>query len=159
MIYCTGDIHGDRLRFKDKRLKKLKRGDTLIICGDFGFIWDDSADEKKFLKKLGRKKYNILFVDGFHENFELLNSYPVSWWNGGRVRVISGRLRYLCRGEVFNIDGVKLFAFGGGRSLDFELRDEDQSAYEEFLPTSSEISNAITNLEDNGRIVDYIAVE
>ncbi len=156
MIYCTGDIHGDRLRFKDKRLKKLKRGDSLIVCGDFGFIWDGSADEKKFLKKLGRKRYNILFVDGFHENFGLLNDYPVSEWNGGKVKVISGRLRYLCRGEIFDIDGVKLFAFGGGRPQDYELRDEEQTAYEEYLPTNAEISNAITNLENADRTVDYI---
>ena len=38
MIYITGDIHGDLSRFKDKRIKKLKKGDTLIVCGDFGFM-------------------------------------------------------------------------------------------------------------------------
>ena len=66
MIYCTGDMHGDSLRFNDKKLKKLKKGDSLIICGDFGFIWDGSEKEQKFLKKLGRKKYNILFFDSFY---------------------------------------------------------------------------------------------
>ena len=33
-------MHGDFERFKLPAMKKLKKGDTLIICGDFGFLWD-----------------------------------------------------------------------------------------------------------------------
>lgn len=40
MIYLTGDTHGGMERFQSKEAKQLKKGDTLIICGDFGFIWD-----------------------------------------------------------------------------------------------------------------------
>ena len=39
MIYITGDIHGDFSRFKSPLLRKLKKNDALIVCGDFGFIW------------------------------------------------------------------------------------------------------------------------
>lgn len=42
MIYVTGDIHGDFSRFEEKELKKLKEGDVLLICGDFGFLWDNN---------------------------------------------------------------------------------------------------------------------
>ena len=42
MILVTGDMHGEWERFGDKALKKLKKGDTLIVCGDFGFVWDNS---------------------------------------------------------------------------------------------------------------------
>ena len=42
MLYVTGDTHGDYERFTSSALKKLKKGDTLFICGDFGFIWDGS---------------------------------------------------------------------------------------------------------------------
>lgn len=51
MIYFTGDLHGDYDRFKSKELKKLKKGDTLIVCGDFGFLWDGSKKEQSILKK------------------------------------------------------------------------------------------------------------
>ena len=78
MLYVTGDTHGDFKRFSNPRLKKLKKGDTLIICGDFGFIWNNSREEQRTLKKLGKKKYNICFIDGTHENFELLDKYEVS---------------------------------------------------------------------------------
>ncbi|MEG0615810.1 MAG: metallophosphoesterase family protein, partial [Oscillospiraceae bacterium] len=73
MICITGDVHGDFTRFNDKRIKRLRKNDCLIICGDFGFLWNGSRKEKSLLKKLGRKRYNVLFVDGCHENFELLN--------------------------------------------------------------------------------------
>lgn len=47
MIYLTGDTHGDLERFKDRALKRLRREDTLIVCGDFGFLWDDSPAERR----------------------------------------------------------------------------------------------------------------
>ena len=72
MLYITGNMHGEMARFEDSRIRKLKKGDTLIVCGDFGFLWDGGAKEEKNLKKLGSKKYQILFVDGTHENFDLL---------------------------------------------------------------------------------------
>ena len=71
MIYVTGDIHGDKRRFEDA--KRLKAGDTLLVCGDFGFLWEGNTAEERLLKKLVKKKYNIAFVDGAHENFELSN--------------------------------------------------------------------------------------
>ena len=50
MILITGDTHGDLTRFGKRAVKKLKKNDALIICGDFGFIWDGSAAEKKRLQ-------------------------------------------------------------------------------------------------------------
>ena len=74
MIYITGDLHGEIERLESKAVKKLKKGDTLIVCGDFGFVWDGSEREKKVLKKLGKQKYRILFVAGCHDNYDLLES-------------------------------------------------------------------------------------
>jgi len=47
MICITGDIHGDIDRFEHKAIKKLKKGDTLIVCGDFGFMWDGEQKRKE----------------------------------------------------------------------------------------------------------------
>ena len=100
MIYVTGDLHGDIDRFSGKAFRRLRKNDTLIVCGDFGFLWDGSKKEKRQLKWIGRRKYNGLFVEGTHDNLDLLEEYPVTKWNGGDVREISGRLRYLCRGGI-----------------------------------------------------------
>ena len=62
MIYVTGDTHGDRERLSRRKLRHLKEGDTLIICGDFGFMWNDSRREQRFLRSLGKRKYNICFI-------------------------------------------------------------------------------------------------
>lgn len=93
MIYITGDIHGDFSRFKSPLLRKLKKNDALIVCGDFGFIWEGTQAERKILKKIGKLPYNVLFVEGSHDNYDLLESYPVEEWCGGKTRPISGRLR------------------------------------------------------------------
>lgn len=80
MIYVTGDMHGEFSRFKNKNIKKqLEENDTLIICGDFGFIWEDSRHERSIIEKIGELNYNVAFVDGCHEtliyysNSRLLN--------------------------------------------------------------------------------------
>ena len=58
MIYVTGDTHAVLSRFDDPRLNALKKDDTLIVCGDFGFLWDGSKEEMSALKKLAKKKYH-----------------------------------------------------------------------------------------------------
>ena len=83
-IYCTGDIHGDLERFEEKKIKRLKKNDILLVCGDFGFIWKGNKKEKRILKRLGKKKYQILFVEGCHENYDLLYSYPLEDFMGGK---------------------------------------------------------------------------
>lgn len=161
MIYVTGDTHRDISRFSSKSAKRIKKNDTLIVCGDFGFIWDGSAAEKKMLKMLGKKKYNILFVEGVHENFEELCKYEIEQWNGGLTRKISGNLRQLMRGQVFEIEGKKLFAFGGGRSEDNDsyLNPSDTNAQMRWrmeIPTEEELNTGMMNLEKNSFKVDYI---
>ncbi|MFR1808666.1 MAG: calcineurin-like phosphoesterase, partial [Pygmaiobacter massiliensis] len=71
MIYVTADLHGDVDRLRSLPVK-LGRKDTLIVLGDFGFLWDGSKAEKKMLKWLGKRRYQLLFLDGAHENYDLL---------------------------------------------------------------------------------------
>ena len=158
MILVTGDIHGDVRRFSDKRIRSLRKGDTLIICGDLGLIWDGSDREKRLLKRLGKRKYDILFVEGAHENFDELEKYPTEQWNGGTVRVISGNLRQLVRGSVFDIGGKRVFAFGGGSGEEnggkAPCKEETAERYE--LPDESELAAADESLAKCGNTVDYI---
>lgn len=116
MIYITGDTHGDLSRFQTPTIKKLKAKDTLIICGDFGFVWDGSKSEQRILKKLGRRPHDTLFVEGCRDNYDLLAQYPVVPYRGGQARKICGSVYQLLRGEIYEIDGKKVFAFGGGYS-------------------------------------------
>jgi hypothetical protein len=138
-------------------LKKLKSGDVLVICGDFGFVWDGSPKEKRILDWLGNRKYTVVFLDGTHENFELLNSYRVTIWRGGRVHRVSGTLFHLMRGQIYNIDGVKLFAFGGGESQYREMKNEHENWWREELPSPEEMTQGAENIDEIGCKVDIIA--
>ena len=72
MIYVTGDMHGDLERFKTKEIRRLKKGDTLIVCGDFGFVWDGSERERKTLQWIGKRRFTTLFM-----------KIPLTMWTTG----------------------------------------------------------------------------
>ena len=156
MVYITGDMHGDEERIYSREVKRLKSGDTLIICGDFGFIWDGSERERKLLEYLGSRRYNVCFIDGTHENFELLNKYRETYWKGGLVHRITGTLYHLCRGEMFNIEGHKIFTFGGGESFDKEMRSEHVTWWRDELPSPAEMKHGAKVIEDHEYQMDYI---
>ncbi len=183
MIFVTGDTHGSFEKFSVAnfhRQKRLTKKDYVIICGDFG-IWDDSPREKYMFDWLESKPFTTLFVDGNHENFELLNSYPVEQWNGGEVHFIRPSVIHLMRGNLFEIDGKKIFAMGGAASHDVEdgildkndpdfkakkkkldrsgkilYRVKGESWWEEELPNDAEYEKAKETLEKCGYKVDYM---
>ena len=156
MIYVTGDMHGDAARLEAPAVRRLKKGDTLLVCGDFGFIWDGSAAEQKRLARIGKQKYTIAFLDGRHENFDLLAQYPVTEWNGGRAQVINDRLVHLLRGEIYQIEGKTFFTFGGGESEDREFRVPGKSWWAEEMPSPEEMLHAREVLAAHGNSVDYV---
>ena len=77
MIYITGDCHGDFRRFSNKKFEG-KEGDVVIVLGDFGLVWDGSKTDDYWIKWFSKKPYQILFIDGNHENFDKLKEYPSS---------------------------------------------------------------------------------
>jgi predicted phosphodiesterase len=163
LIYLTGDTHIpidieklNQENFKEQEL--LDENDYLIVCGDFGLIWAGLTNkiEEYWTKWLNAKKFNILFIDGNHENFSRLDNYPVKEWNGGKVHVISKNIFHLMRGQVFTLEGKKIFTLGGASSHDKETRQENISWWERELPNYSEIIEATDNLEKNDYKVDYI---
>ena len=156
MLYFTGDIHGDAGRLGKNTLNMMKPGDTLIICGDFGFLWDNSKPEKKALKALSRRDYNICFVDGVHENFDILQSYPVVSWNGGQAHKISDNIYHLMRGQIFTIEGRTIFAMGGGEDPEMEPDENDDASLHKEIPTSQEMMNGVAAMERCRYQVNYI---
>ena len=151
MIYITGDTHGDYEIFNERRLSHLKKGDTLIITGDFGFIWDNSKNEIKTLNKLTKKKFDILFVEGAHENFELIRSYPEVPLHEGTARRIADNIYCLNRGELYLIEGKTVFALGGGLPPETENTENAPS-----MPTDEELEYAVVNIQEQHRHVDLI---
>lgn len=161
MIFITGDLHGEHDIFKlstkcFKIQKELTRQDYLIICGDFGLVWCNSSQERYWLNWLNSKPWTTLWIDGNHENFDTLKSYPVEEWKGGKIQKITENIFHLCRGSIFEIDGKRIFAFGGAESHDKQYRKLGITIWEEELPNEDEIQTGIESLENANWNVDII---
>lgn len=156
MIWITGDTHGEQYRILDIEKNGLTSGDTLIVCGDFGYIFRDDYAENFFLDDLNERGYDICFVDGNHENFPAIYSYPKEEWCGGHVHRIRSNIYHLMRGQVFEIDGKSFFTMGGAYSIDKYLRLEGVSWWSEELPTNAEYHTSSKSLEECGWQVDYV---
>ncbi len=156
MIYVTGDTHGDLEGFKKRNLRQLKKGDTLIVCGDFGFLWDNSKTEQKAIQWIGKQKFNTLFIHGTHDNLDIINSYPEIDYMEGRARQIFKNLYALSNGHVFTIEDKKVFVHGGGESDDIDTRMSLGTWWEGEMPSEEEISDTITRLSHLENKVDYI---
>lgn len=137
--------------------------DTLMICGDFGYIFKGDKDEDKFLDYIEKEAdFDIVFVDGNHENFPKIYSYPIEQWNNGKVHRVRNNIRHLMRGEIYTINSKTFFVFGGGYSIDKEKRLDYERIYHRRIwwkkefPTKQEIDNAYKNLEKYNWKVNYI---
>ena len=180
MIYVTGDCHGDWHRFSSNvfpEQKEMSKNDYVIVCGDFGFIWTKELEDDFWLNWIDNLPWTTLFVDGNHENFDRLYSYPIIEWHGGKVHKINSSIFHLMRGEIYEIDNKKIFAFGGASCHDIpdgvldidnlEKIDEYDKRHAGYrirgynwwdleLPTDGELRNGLDNLSKNNYKVDYI---
>lgn len=95
-------------------------------------------------------------MDGTHENFDLLNAYPTRQWKQGTVHEIRPNILHLMRGEIFEIDGHSLFAFGGGETEEKEIYMETGRWWPEEMPTREEMIAGQKHLFDHQLTVDYI---
>lgn len=154
-VYVTGDTHGEYGRLLQFDML-LKPGDFIIVCGDFGYIFKNDANERRLLDDIETKEWNLLFVDGNHENFDALYSYPEEEWHGGKIHRIAKNIIHLCRGQVFEIENKHFFTFGGGYSLDKIYRKERVSWWPQEMPSDKEFVEANKNLKRVGMQVDYI---
>ena len=162
-IWVTGDIHGsiDIKKLSYRRWpqgRELTRDDKLIICGDFGMPWDGSNEEKYWLTWLNDRPWTTLFVDGNHECFPYLTDLPVSERWGGRVQAYPDypNIVHLMRGQVYDIDGARIFAMGGAASHDKQYRTPGWDWFCEEMPSAAEVACAEENLEATGWQVDYV---
>ncbi len=155
-VYITGDMHGCLERLYDKNFRKLKSGDVLIVCGDFGYIFNGDKTEKQVIDFLSTRRFVTAFVDGTHDNMKTINKCRTTYWHGGMVHRIKGNLIHLMRGQLFEIDGNSYFTFGGGESIDKDMRIESGNWWSEEEPTPLEMAEGAKKLDEVDGKVDYI---
>lgn len=147
-IYVTGDCHGNFKKFSMKNFpvqKDLTKEDVVIVCGDFGGVWDyrgENNHERYWLDWLNDKSFTTVFVDGNHENFTRLASYPMGQWNGAACHIIRPSVLHIMRGEVAILNNKKFFFFGGAASHDIQ---------DGIIPYSKDWKKDMKNWERSGR--------
>lgn len=58
---------------------------------------------------LESKNAYIVFVDGNHENHNFINRTEISEFCGAKCHKLLPRVIHIMRGEIVNIDGIKIF--------------------------------------------------
>ena len=162
-LFFTGDTHGDyeirRLASGAFRADDLDKDDYVVICGDFGLVFNpiqSSGREEYWLRWLAKKPFTTLFVDGNHENFDRLDAMETETWHGGKVHRINDSVFHLMRGEMFDIAGRKIFAMGGARSHDIPFRTEGISWWQQEMPSAEERALAWQTLERHAWHADAV---
>lgn len=159
-LYVCGDTHGDydiyKLTSKRFDSKILTKNDYVLICGDCAAVWGMDSQDNYIQKWYNSKNWTTLYIDGNHENHEALDELPVVEWNDGKVHMVSDSIIHLMRGQVYTIDGHKIFTMGGAESHDKEYRIEGVSWWDREMPSEEEYAEALSNLKKNDNEVEYI---
>ena len=156
MIYITGDTHGSIDFSKIKHYFKSRYHsykDYLIILGDAGIIWDKNIPINENYKYID---ITIIFIDGNHENFDLLNEYPIVDFHGAKAHKIYSNIYHILRGEIININDLTFLCIGGAASIDKALRVEHVSYWKDEDITIDDYNNALNNLKKHNNKVDFV---
>lgn len=157
MIYLLSDPHqggeGSTQALKDY-LENAKDEDLLILLGDISLRLEDAPINREFDEFFLSAKKNIAFIDGNHENFDYLYSFPEEDWNGGRVHRLTDHIVHMKRGHIFTLEGKTFLTFGGCKS---SSRWKDRGLwYPQEEPTEEEYALLHENLKKRNYQVDYI---
>jgi hypothetical protein len=146
-----GDSHGD-LKFVIAASETMKGHgvDTLVVLGDFGFLWNSSEREPTQLSTLSAhllaQEQTLFFVDGNHENFDLLHALPIGV---DGTRQVAPAITHLPRGYRTTLaSGLTLAALGGANSIDFRHRRKGISWWSEESITDADLADLGTEHAD-----------
>ena len=137
--YIRGDIHGvfsEIVIFRKKM--KLKARDNIIILGDAAICWRKDREEmNSYVKQWENYKDTpmLYFIDGNHENFDILNSLPIENNEG----IVSKHIHWIKRGSIKTFENKKCLFIGGAESLDKFRRTEHLSWWVDETITDEDI--------------------
>lgn len=163
MIAITGDTHNmiDDIKMKaelftQQAKRKLTKEDYLCVVGDFGFLYRFNKNYKEILLMFENFPFTTLFVDGNHEDFDVINSLKEVDMFGSKVGKFTNSIFHLKRGEIYTIDDKKFFVMGGANSIDKEMRTLGFDYFFEEIPSYADELNAFQNIDKHFNYVDYV---
>jgi len=167
-IFVCGDLHGrseDMKKLTSKKWKmqhELNKNDFLIQLGDFGLVWYDITNPKfkedmYYRNWLSDKNYTTLFLDGNHENHDLLNNLEIESKFGGKVGLVNtkyGNIYHLKRGEIYTINNKKFLIIGGAETQFKGV--ECKEWWKNEILSNEDKKNILDNLKKHDFKVDFV---
>ena len=139
--FLKGDIHGNLFEVIEFINRfELGENDNIIILGDCGIAWRKDRKDLDQNIKLWNEYSNgvkLYFLDGNHENFNILNSLPIE----NNMGKIADNIYHLRRGQIYEFEGKKILVCGGADSIDKYRRVENFTWWKEETISQETIDN------------------
>jgi len=149
-IGILGDLHGDLEHlFVVSRTMEARGIRVLVQLGDFGFIWPGTNwghALDRIENRLRKSNQVLYFVDGNHEDFTTLNTFPIG---ADGLRRVRPSIIHIPRGWRATLAHGRTFAaMGGASSIDRGLREEGVSWWPEESITEADLEQLGTEPVD-----------
>jgi predicted phosphodiesterase len=146
----AGDWHGDTgWALRCLELFHERGISTVYHVGDFG-VWG-GTDGASYLRKLNKRLLSydmrLIVVPGNHENYDMIERWPVNDEGFQSRTTDAPSIWYAPRGHTWTHNGAKFVALGGAFSIDKELRAVGRSWWPQEAITPEDVQRLITNLD------------
>ncbi len=166
-IMFLGDVHGNEhwLRACVSRAA-FNECELIIQLGDFGY-WEHTKAGIYYLDQVQGmcRKYKIpmIFIDGNHENHEMLIEYmnkpfeyQLEGCNFSELKQIREGLGWIPRGSIFTINSTTFMGFGGAHSVDKASRKMGYSWWPGEMISIHDVETAINRFDTHKGQVDIM---
>lgn len=160
-FYVTGDCHGnfDKICNFIKRNSDLKNI-VIFIVGDVGLNYFSDNRDIARKEELDRLNATFICLRGNHDkNHQKMDSYKkVNKYGGIMYKEKEFQNIFFTKdGEIYDINGCKIFCCGGAYSVDKYYRIENGWGwFEDEQPQKEDITNAVENIRKNNYKVNII---
>lgn len=134
----------------------------MIICGDMGICWMPDMSFVSNCNFFREVPYTVLWVQGNHENYDMLKEFAVEEWHGGKMRHIAfftfgGASSHDIQGGILDRkdpDFMRKAKQAIAKGLPCRIRRE--SWWPEELPDEEEMWEGLENLKKAKYNIDYV---
>jgi len=144
-VLLAGDLHGN-VNALQRAFRQAHYNEAIAVVqlGDYGFGWHTDGDQCWFATitadMAAETGIPFYFIDGNHENFDLLEKYPVDE-NG--LREVAPNVWHITRGATITFGQTKFLALGGAYSVDKPNRAVGKSWWPQEAITIEDVERAI----------------
>lgn len=116
--------------------------DIFLHVGDFGIFETKESYIKSVEETLAEVDRELWFVDGNHEDFEMLKGYP---YDSRGLQKVTDHIYRIPRGYSWEWSSKKFVALGGAHSIDMRFRQPGLTWWADEIITEEDFQKTIRN--------------